>query len=70
MSTLRRGFNGFEMNIKLKDALLSLGLFVCLFGICYLAVEYFRYLSGIQKLISILLWVAIFVFLGKYFKSL
>jgi hypothetical protein len=45
------------------------GLFVCLFGACYLATEYFRHLSGIQKLVSVLLWVAMFVFLGRYFEK-
>ena len=50
--------------------LYGFGILFCLAGIGFLAAEYVKYLSEVGKLGSLLLTVAMFGFLGKYFESL
>ncbi len=50
--------------------LYGFGILLCLAGISYLAAEYVKYLSEAGKLVSLLLTVGMFGFLGKYFESL
>jgi len=50
--------------------LYGFGILLCLAGIGYLAAEYVRYLSEIGKLLALLLTVAMFSFLGKYFEEI
>ena len=50
--------------------LYGFGILLCLAGIGFLAGEYIRYLSEIGKLVSLLLTVGIFGFLGKYFQDI
>ncbi len=57
------------MNMKSRDILFGLALFVCLLGASYLAAAYFRYLSAVERLVSALLWAGMFVFLGIHFKQ-
>lgn len=52
--------------MKSKYLPLGFGILVCLSGIGYLALNYFQYLSGIEKLVFVLLWAGMFAFLGKY----
>lgn len=56
--------------MKLEYVLFGFGLLFCLVGIGYLAVEYVKYLSEVGRLISLLLTVGMFGFLGKYLESL
>ncbi|MFC1902554.1 hypothetical protein ACFLX4_00590 [Chloroflexota bacterium] len=55
--------------MKLEFILYGFGILFCLAGIGYLAAEYVKYLSEIGKLISLLLTVGLFGFMGKYFDS-
>jgi len=55
--------------MKLSFILFGFGLLFCLAGIGYLAAEYVKYLSEAGKLLSLLLTVGMFFFLGKYFES-
>ena len=50
--------------------LYGFGILLCLAGIGFLAGEYIKYLSEIGKLVSLLLTVGIFAFLGKYFQDI
>ena len=50
--------------------LYGFGILLCLAGIGFLAGEYIKYLSEIGKLVSLLLTVGIFGFLGKYFQDI
>ena len=50
--------------------LYGFGILLCVAGISYLAAEYVKYLSEAGKLVSLLLTVGMFGFLGKYFESL
>ncbi len=50
--------------------LYGFGVLLCVAGISYLAAEYVKYLSEAGKLVSLLLTVGMFGFLGKYFESL
>jgi len=43
---------------------------LCLAGVGYLAAEYVKYLSETGRLVSLLLTVGMFAFLGKYFEGL
>ena len=52
----------------IKNILLALGV-VCIAAAVYLAAGYARYLSEINKLISLLLLTAFFGFLGKYLEE-
>jgi len=52
--------------MKSKYLLFGFAILVCLSGIGYLATNYFQYLSGIEKLVFVLLWAGMFAFLGKY----
>ena len=56
--------------MKLVYVLFGFGILFCLAGIGYLAAEYVKYLSEVGKLVSLLLTVGMFGFLGKYFESL
>ncbi len=56
--------------MKLEFILFGFGSLLCLAGIGFLAAEYVRYLSEAGKLVSLLLTVGMFGFLGKYFESL
>jgi hypothetical protein len=56
--------------MKLEFILFGFGILFCLAGIAYLAAEYVKYLSESGKLVSLLLTVGMFGFLGKYFESL
>jgi len=56
--------------MKLEFILFGFGILFCLAGIGYLAAEYVKYLSEVGKLVSLLLTVGLFSFLGKYFEGL
>ena len=56
--------------MRLEYILYGFGILFCLAGVSYLAAEYVRYLSEVGKLVSLLLTVGLFAFLGKYFDSL
>ena len=56
--------------MKLNFILFGFGILLCAAGIGYLAAEYVKYLSEAGKLISLLLTVGMFGFLGKYFEGL
>ena len=56
--------------MKLEFILFGFGILLCLAGISYLAAEYVKYLSEVGKLVSLLLTVGMFGFLGKYFEGL
>ncbi len=56
--------------MKLEYVLYGFGLLFCIAGIGYLAAEYVKYLSDIGKIVSLLLTVGLFTFLGKYFEGL
>jgi len=56
--------------MKLEYILFGFGILFCLAGVGYLAAEYVRYLSEVGKLVSLLLTVSMFAFLGKYFEGL
>ena len=56
--------------MKLEHILYSFGLLLCLSGVGYLAAEYVKYMSEAWKLVSLLLMVGMFAFLGKYFEGL
>ena len=56
--------------MRLVYILYGCGILFSVAGIGYLAAEYVRYLSEGGKLISLLLTVAMFASLGKYFEGL
>ena len=56
--------------MRLVYVLYGFGILFSIAGIGYLAAEYVRYLSEVGKLVSLLLTVAMFAFLGKYFEGL
>ncbi len=56
--------------MKLEYILFGFGILLCLAGIGYLAAEYVKYLSEAGRLVSLLLAVGMFGFLGKYFEEL
>ncbi len=56
--------------MKLEYVLFGFGILFSLAGVGYLAAEYVKYLSEVWKLISLLLTVGMFGFLGKYFEGL
>jgi len=56
--------------MKLEFILFGFGILFCLAGIGYLAAQYVKYLSEVGKLVSLLLTVGMFGFLGKYFEGL
>ena len=56
--------------MKLEYILYGFGILFCIAGVGYLAAEYMKYMSEIGKLVSLLLTVGLFAFLGKYFKGL
>jgi hypothetical protein len=54
--------------MNINNILYMLGI-ICITGAVYLTAAYARYLSQIEKLIVLLLVVAICGFLGKYFEE-
>ena len=56
--------------MKIEYLLFGFGILFCLAGVGYLAAEYVKYLSEAGKLVSLLLLVGMFTFLGKYFEVL
>ena len=56
--------------MRLVYVLYGFGIRFSVAGIGYLAAEYERYLSEAGKLVSLLLTVAMFAFLTKYFEEL
>ena len=56
--------------MKLEFILFGFGILFCVAGVSYLAAEYVKHLSEAGKLVSLLLTVGMFAFLGKYFESL
>ncbi len=56
--------------MKVEYILYGFGILFCIAGIAYLAAQYIRFLSEIGKLVALLLTVAMFTFLGKYFEEL
>ena len=56
--------------MKLEYVLYGFGILLCLAGVGYLAASYVRYLSETGQLVSLLLMVGMFAFLGKYFEGL
>lgn len=56
--------------MKIEYILFGFGILLCLAGIGYLAAEYVKYLSEAGKLVSLLLTLGMFGFLGKYFEEL
>ena len=46
------------------------GIVSCIAGMGYLAAEYIKYLSDPGKLVSLLLVIGMFGFLGKYFQEM
>jgi len=56
--------------VKLEFILFGFGILFCLGGLGYLAAEYVSYLSEPGKLGALLLSVAMFASLGKYFERL
>jgi len=59
-----------EGHMKIEYVLFGFGILFCLAGVGYLAAEYVRYLSEAGKLVSLLLTVAMFAFLSKYFEDI
>ena len=58
------------MNLRLEYVLFVFGILFCLAGVGYLAAEYVQNLSEAGKLVSLLLTVAMFSFMSKYFESI
>jgi len=56
--------------MRLTFILFGFGILFCIAGIGYLAAEYVKYLSEVGKIVSLLLTVGLFSFLGKYFEGL
>jgi hypothetical protein len=56
--------------MKLTYILYGFGILFCVACIGYLAAEYVRYLSDIGKIVSLLLTVGLFAFLGKFFERI
>ena len=56
--------------MKLEYVLFGFGILFCLAGVGYLAAEYTKYLSEIGKLVSLVITVAMFAFLSKYFEGI
>ena len=56
--------------MKLEYVLFGFGILFSLSGVGYLAAQYLQYLSEAGKLVSLLLTVGMFAFLGKYFEGL
>ena len=55
--------------MRLTYILYGFGVLFCVAGIGFLAAEYVKYLSEAGKMVSLLLTVGMFAFLGKYFES-
>jgi hypothetical protein len=56
--------------MKLEYVLYGFGILFCIAGVGYLAAEYVKYLSEAGKIVSLLLTIGLFTFLGKYFEGL
>ena len=44
-------------------------MLLCIAGMTYLAAEYVKYLSELEKLACLILVISMFGFLGKYFEG-
>ncbi len=55
--------------MKLEYILIGFGILLCLAGVSYLAAEYVKYLSEVGRLVSLLLTIGMFAFLGKYLEG-
>ena len=49
--------------------LYGFGILLCVSGVGYLTAEYVKYLSEPGKLICLILTIAMFALLGKYFEG-
>ena len=56
--------------MKLEYVLFGFGILFSVAGIGFLAAEYVKFMSEIGKLASLLLTVAMFAFMTKYFESI
>ena len=56
--------------MKLVYVLYGVGILFCLTAVGYMAAEYVRYLSDAGRLAALLLTVAMFASLGKFFESI
>lgn len=56
--------------MKLEYVLFGFGILFCLSGVGYLAAQYVRYLSELGRLVALLLTVAMFACLSKYFEDI
>lgn len=50
--------------------LYGFGIVSCIAGMAFLSAEYIKYLSEPWKLVSLLLVIGMFGFLGKYFQEM
>lgn len=57
-------------DMKLEYVLFGFGILFCIAGVSYLAAQYVRYLTQLGQLVSLLLMVGMFAFLGKYFEEM
>ncbi|MFH1016325.1 MAG: hypothetical protein V1771_04935 [Chloroflexota bacterium] len=55
--------------MKINYILYGFGILLCLSGVGYLAIQYVKYLSELGRLVSLLLTVGMFAWLGKFFES-
>ncbi len=55
--------------MKLEYILYGFGIIFCIAGVAYLAAEYVKYLSDAGRIVSLLLTVGLFAFLGKFFEK-
>ena len=56
--------------MRLTYILYGFGVLFCVAGIGFLAAEYVKYLSEAGKMVSLLLTVGMFTFLGRYFEGI
>jgi len=56
--------------MKLEHVMFGFGILFCLAGVGYLAAEYIQNLSEVGKLGSLLLTIALFAFMSKYFEEI
>lgn len=55
--------------MKINYILYGFGILLCLSGVGYLAIQYVKFLSEFGRLLSLLLTVGMFAWLGKFFES-
>ena len=56
--------------MRLTYILYGFGVLSCVAGVGFLAAEYVKYLSEAGKMVSLLLTVGMFTFLGRYFEGI